>query len=113
MTRNAVVWIAVIAACFFMLGFLTSRYVFTDEEGAQPSYLDRLALDLGLTQEQKERVGLILEDEDKKIAAIMNDVRNPVAEKIQAVRDGAREEIRGLLDESQLEIFDKGGYFSD
>ena len=43
----------------------------------------------------------------------MNDVRSPVAEKIQAVRDGAREEIRGLLDESQLEIFDEGGYFSD
>ena len=110
--KGAALWIVIIAACFFFLGMLANRYVLTASGGAEPTYLERLTRDLGLTDEQKKAIAGCLDEEDAAIVKIIDEYREPIRLAIQDVRDATREKIRGVLDESQRDIFDSGGLFS-
>lgn len=110
--KSAVLWIAVIAVCFFFLGVLADRSLFDGMGGKEPTILERLTEDLGLSEEQQRRVADLLDDEDAAVARILDAHRDSVAEDVRKVRDETRRKIRGVLDGEQAEIYDSGGFFS-
>lgn len=110
--RGALLWIGLIGLSCFFLGFMANRWIRTASEGSQPTYLERLEKDLGLSADQKTAIAGHLTREDEAIREILKRYRDPMSREIQAVRDETRDKIRDVLDPSQRSLFDRGGNFS-
>jgi|GEM_PF-2172202 len=109
-TKSPLLWIVVIALCFFAFGYFTSLYVSTNSRPQAPSYVERLDEALGLSDDQEKKISSLLDDEDEQIGTILDTVRAPLVEEIQKVRDDTKNKIRIVLDESQRALFDEGGF---
>lgn len=112
-TKSPVLWIVVIALCFFAFGYLTSLFVSKSSARRAPSYVERLDETLDLSDEQEKKIGDCLADEDEQIDAVIDRVRAPVVEEIETIRRTTSEKIRAILDESQRALFDGGGFSKD
>ncbi len=112
-TKSPLLWIVVIALCFFVFGYLTSLYMSTNSGPQAPTYVERLDEALDLSNDQEKKICSLLDDEDERISAILDRIRASVVEEIQKVRGDTKEKIRYLLDESQRQLFDEGGFSKD
>jgi len=111
-SKSALVWIAVIAVSFLFLGILADRFLLDNLGGAEPTLLERLTKDLGLSEEQGHSIADYLENEDAAIERILASHREAFSVAVRDVRGATREKIRDVLDEAQAETFDSGGFFS-
>ncbi len=109
--KTALLWIAILSVSFFLLGILAGRYITELDEEPGATYLENLSRDLGLSEDQRNRIADLLFEEDEAIRRIMDRHRDPVAQEIHLVRERTKNKICTLLDENQAGIFNEGGNF--
>jgi hypothetical protein len=97
-----VIWLVVLGACFFVIGFLTHKFIADESRSAPPSYLERLKEDLGLSEDQEEAIRELFAEEDRRIQALMDSEQGmAVRDRIDAIRRETQRGIDGVLTAEQ------------
>jgi hypothetical protein len=106
MKGSSLLWLLIFAVVFFFLGFFVQKFAARDSDPSPPSYLERLTAELGLDDDQQERIRTLLEDEDRAIREILDGEHGQeIRHRISEVRENISRQMGAVLTEDQKKRF--------
>ena len=90
-----------IAIMLVLIGF--SSFGFAEQDADNTKAIEKMAKDLGLTDEQKSRVAAIFDEEKQTVEAIFKEE----GEKLEAAQQQTRTNLQQVLSDEQMAKLDK------
>jgi hypothetical protein len=101
----------IFGAALFFAGFFLNKYLAgTAVPDREPTYVEHLTRLLDLTDDQKDEIRRLLDEEDREIKAVLTgELGLRMKSEINGIRTGTHESIVLLLDDRQKELFHGAG----
>ena len=106
MRGMTILWLVVFGVCFFIVGFLTHKFIADDSNPTPPAYLERLTKDLGLTENQQDTIRKLLSEQDRRMEALKDSEHGKgFIDEMNASREQTQQSIETVLSEDQKKLW--------